>query len=86
MLGLAACSVTLVLLGLMPLRTETMIALTAVAFLSQVGANFVVIPVGGFIAHTVPEDTILLNLTQVTADSVRAVVRQALSDAGPPWN
>lgn len=56
LLGLAACSVTLVLLGLMPLRTETVVALTAVAFLSQVGANFVVIPVGGFIAHTVTED------------------------------
>jgi PAT family beta-lactamase induction signal transducer AmpG len=56
LLGLAACSVTLLLLGFMPLRPETVIALTAVAFLAQVGANFVVIPVGGFIAHTVTED------------------------------
>ena len=56
LLGLGACVVTLLLLGLMPLRPETAIALTTVAFLSQVGANLVVIPVGGFIAHTVPQD------------------------------
>ena len=56
LLGLGACVVTLLLLGLMPLRPETAIALTAVAFLSQVGANLVVIPVGGFIAHTVRQD------------------------------
>jgi MFS family permease len=55
-LGLGACVATLLLLGLMPLRPETAIALTVVAFISQVGANLVVIPVGGFIAHTVPED------------------------------
>ena len=56
LLGLGACVVTLLLLGLMPLRPETAIALTTVAFLSQVGANLVVIPVGGFIAHTVRQD------------------------------
>jgi MFS transporter, PAT family, beta-lactamase induction signal transducer AmpG len=39
LMGLAACVVTLLLLGLMPLRRETEIILTAVVFLSQVGAN-----------------------------------------------
>jgi MFS family permease len=56
LLGLTGCSITLLLLGFMPLRTEAVIALTAIAFLSQIGANFVVTPVGGFIAHTVAED------------------------------
>lgn len=56
LLGLAASSVTLFLLGFMPLRPGTVVALTALAFLAQIGANFVVIPVGGFMAHTVAED------------------------------
>jgi MFS transporter, PAT family, beta-lactamase induction signal transducer AmpG len=56
LLGLGACVATLLLLGVMPLRPETAVILTAVAFLSQVGANLVVIPVGGMMAHTVVED------------------------------
>ncbi|MBA3833701.1 MAG: MFS transporter [Chthoniobacterales bacterium] len=55
-LGMGACVATLLGLGLMPLRPETAILLTVVAFVSQIGANLVVIPVGGLIAHTVPED------------------------------
>ncbi len=56
LLGLAACVLTLLGLGLMPLQTDTAVLLTVVAFISQVGANLVIIPVGGFIAHTVPEE------------------------------
>lgn len=55
-LGLAACFLTLLDLGLMPLRLENAVLLTVVAFLSQIGANLSVIPVGGFIAHTVLEE------------------------------
>ncbi len=55
-LGMGACVATLLGLGLMPLRPEAAILLTVVAFVSQIGANLVVIPVGGFIAHTVRED------------------------------
>lgn len=55
-LGMGACVATLLGLGLMPLRPETAVWLTVVAFVSQIGANLVVIPVGGLIAHTVPED------------------------------
>ncbi len=55
-LGLAACFVTLLGLGLMPLRVENAVLLTVVAFLSQIGANLSIIPVGGFIAHTVAEE------------------------------
>ena len=56
LIGLGASVVTLLLLGLMPLRQETEVILTAIVFLSQVGANLVVIPVGGMMAHTVMED------------------------------
>ncbi len=55
-LGLGACVATLLGLGLMPLRPEATVLLTVVAFVSQIGANLVVVPVGGFIAHTVPEE------------------------------
>ncbi|MEO5717977.1 MAG: MFS transporter [Chthoniobacterales bacterium] len=55
-LGLGACSVTLLLLGLTPLQPGTVVAVTGLAFLASVGANFVVIPVGGLIAHTVREE------------------------------
>lgn len=54
--GLGACVATLLGLGLMPLRPATAALLTVVAFVSQIGANLVLIPVGGFIAHTVREN------------------------------
>lgn len=56
LLGLVACFVPLVGLGLTPIRSDTAVLLTLAVFLSQVGAQFVVIPVGGFIAHTVREE------------------------------
>jgi MFS transporter, PAT family, beta-lactamase induction signal transducer AmpG len=51
--GLVACSATLLLLGLMPLRQNAVAILTAVIFLSQVAGTLVVLPVGGLMAHTV---------------------------------
>jgi MFS family permease len=56
LIGLAACVSTLFLLGVMPLRQDAAIALTAVAFLAQVGSTLVSIPVTGLMAHTVAED------------------------------
>ena len=55
LLGLGSGAVTLLLAGLMPLRTDAAVALTAVVFLSQVAATLVVLPVGGLMAHTVPD-------------------------------
>ena len=55
-LGLGASFVTLIGLGLMPLQAGTAVALTLMAFLAQIGANLAIIPVGGFIAHTVREE------------------------------
>jgi MFS transporter, PAT family, beta-lactamase induction signal transducer AmpG len=57
LLGTAAGAATLLLLGLMPLRTDAAAtaALTTVTFISQVAATFVVLPVGGLIAYTVPD-------------------------------
>ena len=54
--GLAACVSTLFLLGVMPLRQDAAVLLTAVAFLAQVGSTLVSIPVTGLMAHTVSED------------------------------
>ncbi len=56
LIGLAACVASLIGVGAMTLRPETAVMLTLVVFVSQVGANLVVIPVGGFIAHTVREE------------------------------
>ena len=53
--GLVACSVTLLLLGLTPLRQDAAGILTAVVFCSQVAATLVALPVGGLMAHTVAE-------------------------------
>jgi PAT family beta-lactamase induction signal transducer AmpG len=55
-LGLAACVTTLVGLGLMPLQTDREVLLTVMVFIAQVGANLLIIPVGGFMAHTVREE------------------------------
>jgi MFS family permease len=56
LVGLAASVVTLFGLGFMPLRPETVVALTVVVFIAQIGSNLSVIPVGGFMAHTVHDD------------------------------
>ena len=54
-IGLVACSVTLLLLGLTPLHRDAAGILTVVVFCSQVAATLVVLPVGGLMAHTVAE-------------------------------
>jgi MFS family permease len=56
-LGTVAGAATLLLLGFMPLRADAAAtaALTTVTFISQVAATFVVLPVGGLIAYTVPD-------------------------------
>jgi MFS family permease len=55
LIGLAAGAVTLLLLGFMPLRPAAAGALTTMTFVSQVAASLVVLPVGGLMAHTVPD-------------------------------
>ena len=55
LLGTAAGAATLLLLGLMPLRPGATAALTLVVFVSQVAATLVVLPLGGLMAHTVPD-------------------------------
>ena len=52
-IGAVAGAATLLLLGIMPLRENAI--LPAIVFLSQVAATLVVLPVGGLMAHTVPE-------------------------------
>jgi MFS transporter, PAT family, beta-lactamase induction signal transducer AmpG len=56
LLGLAAAAATLLLLSLMPMHPSGAFALTAVVFVSQVAATLVVLPVGGLMALTVPEE------------------------------
>ena len=53
LLGVAAGAATLLLLSLMPLRQNAVGLLTTVVFISQVAATFIVLPVGGLMAHTV---------------------------------
>jgi hypothetical protein len=55
-IGAAACAVTLLLLVLTPVRSDTVALLTAMAFLSQVGATLLAIPLGGLMALTVAEN------------------------------
>jgi MFS family permease len=56
LVGLITAAVTLVLLSLMPLRTGALPLLTIVAFISQVAATLIMLPVGGLMAHTVAEE------------------------------
>jgi MFS family permease len=56
LLGLITTAATLFLLGVMPFRQSTIGLLTITAFISQVAATLVVLPVGGLMAHTVAEE------------------------------
>ena len=56
LIGLGACAGTLLLLGIFPLRQETVGILTAMVFVSQVAATFVILPVGGLMAYTVADE------------------------------
>ena len=47
---------TLLLLGLIPLRPDSTGLLNAVVFISQVASTLVMLPLGGLIAHTVSDD------------------------------
>jgi PAT family beta-lactamase induction signal transducer AmpG len=56
LLGLFACAASLVFLSTIPLNPRAAGLLTAAVFLSQVAATFVVLPLGGLMAHTVADD------------------------------
>ena len=56
LLGLITTAATLFLLGVMPFRQSAIGLLTVTAFISQVAATLVVLPVGGLMAHTVAEE------------------------------
>ena len=53
LIGLSAAALTLFLLGLFPLNPDTVGMLMAIVFISQVASTFIVLPVGGLMAHTV---------------------------------
>lgn len=55
LIGLSAATLTLFLLGLFPLNPETVGRLMAIVFISQVASMFIVLPVGGLMAHTVAD-------------------------------
>ena len=55
-IGLGTCASTLWLLSLIPIRPNEVALLTAMVFISQVAGTFVVLPVGGLMAHTVAGD------------------------------
>ncbi len=54
-IGISFCSVTLLMLALIPLHTDSTLVLTIIVLLSQVAATFVVSPLGGFMAKTIEE-------------------------------
>jgi MFS family permease len=56
LLGLAACAASLIFLSTIPLNPHAAGLLTAAVFLSQVAATFVVLPLGGLMAHTVADN------------------------------
>jgi MFS transporter, PAT family, beta-lactamase induction signal transducer AmpG len=55
LIGLSAAALTLFLLGLFPLNPETVGMLMVIVFVSQVASTFIVLPVGGLMAHTVAD-------------------------------
>jgi PAT family beta-lactamase induction signal transducer AmpG len=56
LIGLITTAVTLLLLGLIPLRPNSTGLLNAVVFISQVAGTLVMLPLGGLMAHTVSDD------------------------------
>lgn len=54
--GNMSCALTLLLLCLIPLNPGAIVLISVFVFISQVAANFIVVPVGGFMAKTVAED------------------------------
>ncbi len=55
LIGLVTTAVTLLLLGLIPLRPDSTGLLNAVVFISQVASTLVMLPLGGLMAHTVSD-------------------------------
>jgi MFS family permease len=56
LIGLVTASVTLLLLGFIPLRQDMAGILMIVVFVSQVAGTLIVLPLGGLMAHTVAEE------------------------------
>ena len=54
-IGLIACTATLLWLCITPFTIKGEVLLTIIVFVSQVAATFVVLPVGGFMAHRIEE-------------------------------
>jgi PAT family beta-lactamase induction signal transducer AmpG len=54
-IGVIACIATLLLLCLIPYNIKGATLLTVIVFISQVAATFVVLPVGGIMAHRIEE-------------------------------
>jgi PAT family beta-lactamase induction signal transducer AmpG len=54
-IGIVFCSVTLLMLSVIPLHTGSTLILTIIVLLSQVAATFVMAPLGGFMAKTIEE-------------------------------
>lgn len=54
--GNILCASTLLMLCFIPLETSLIGVLTVFVFISQVAANLIVVPVGGFMAKTISED------------------------------
>ena len=55
LIGVTACAAMLVALSVVPLRPGATAFLSAMVFAASVAASLVVLPVGGIMAHTVPE-------------------------------
>src|ERR1700751_5068383 len=56
LIGLAMSAVTILWLGLLPMQPTQTGLIIAVTFISQVASTFVMLPLGGLMAHTVPEE------------------------------
>src|SRR2546429_5503077 len=56
LLGLGMSAATLSLLALLPLHQNAVPVLMTVVFISQAAGTFIVLPVGGLMAHTVAEN------------------------------
>ncbi|MGB8359700.1 MAG: MFS transporter [Bacteroidales bacterium] len=54
--GNILCALTLSMLCFIPLETSLTGILTLSVFISQIAANLIVVPVGGFMAKTIPEE------------------------------
>jgi len=55
-IGVFACTATLLWLCLTPFNLKGQLLLTIIVFVSQVASTFVVLPVGGFMAHRIAEN------------------------------